>query len=97
MIEYGGTLTNNEYRYKSLLSLSHKNPLGKKMKFNKSLIDTVNKMASTEYSINKKLLSIITEKEYFVKGNERLIHFKSHEESELLSKYVEDKNFIKVN
>lgn len=97
VIEYGGTLTNNEYRYKSLVSLSHKNPLVKKMKLNKCIVDTVNKMASTEYTINKNVLSILTEKEYLVKGNERLIHFKPHEESEILSKYVEDKNFIKVN
>ena len=67
------------------------------MKFNKTLIDTVNQMGCTEYTINKKVLSIITEKEYFLKGSERLIHFKSHEESELLSKYVEEKNYIKVN
>ena len=26
VIEYGGTLTNNEFRYKYLVSQSHKNP-----------------------------------------------------------------------
>ena len=70
---------------------------GKKMKLNKSLIDTINKMGRTGYTINKKVLSIIMEKEYFAKEGEILIHFKSHEESELLSKYVQDKNLIKVN
>jgi len=97
IFEFGGNITNNEHRFKDLVSKSHKNYSIKNMKFNKDLIDTVNKMAQTEYTLNKKLLSIITEKEYFTKGNKKLIHFKPHEESLLLSKYAKDKNFFKVN
>jgi len=98
ILQFGGNITNNEYRFKDLVSTkSHKNPLVKSMKFNKDLIDTINKMAQTEYTINKKILSIITEKEYFTKGNKKLIHFRPHEESSILSKYSKDKNFVKVN
>ena len=93
--EYGGTLTNNEYRFKSLVSVSHKNPLTKNMKFNQNLIDTINKMASTEYTINQKVLSITTEKEFILKGNKKLIHFKSHKETEFLSKFVKEKTSVR--
>jgi len=95
--QFGGNITNNEYRFKDLVSKSHKNPLVKNMKFNKDLIDTINKMAQTEYTINRKVLSIITEKEYLTKENKKLINFKPHEESLLLSKYAKDKNFVKIN
>jgi len=66
------------------------------MKFNDDIINTINKMAQTEYTINKKVLSIIGEKEFYTKGNKMLINLKPHEESTLLSKYTKDKNFLKV-
>lgn len=67
------------------------------MLFNQQLINTVNRMARTRYTLNKKVLGIITEKNYFVKPNVPLINFEPHNETNLLSKYIEDKNFKKIS
>jgi hypothetical protein len=96
IIEYGGTILNNKYEFKSLTSISVKNIAVKSMKYNNSIINSVNRMASTEYIINKQLLDIITKKEY-MKGDKPLIYFRPHSESNRLSKYIKDKNFIKSN
>jgi hypothetical protein len=97
VVEYGGTYYNNKYQLKSLVSLTHKNPIVKNMKLNQSLVDTVNKLSSNEYTVNKKLFKIITEKEYYKSNNLKLVQFKPHKDSRLISKYMEDKNFSKVH
>ena len=62
VIEYGGTYSNRKYELKHLISNTYKNPISKKMDFNQDLIDTVNKLSSTGFIINKKVYNIITEK-----------------------------------
>ena len=66
------------------------------MKYNNNNIFTINKMNQTEYMINNKVLSILIEKEYFIKGN-TIINFYPHPETDRLKKYRKDKNFVKIN
>jgi DNA-directed RNA polymerase len=94
--EYGGSLLNNKYRFKSLRSKSFENIKGNNIKLSNLVIDAVNKIASVEYSINTELLDIVTSNEYF-KGKSPLVYLEPHSETSMLSTFIEDKNYIKVN
>lgn len=96
IIEYGGCLTNNEQEIKCLVKESIKNPLGKSIRYKKDLISAINKMASVEYVINKEVLDIISSKVYFKENGDKLIYFKPHIDSGLLSRYNNEKNYVKV-
>jgi hypothetical protein len=78
-----------------LITSSVKNPGSKDIKYNEDLIQTVNKMASVEYVINKDVFDIITKKTYYKANGDKLILFNLHEESENLSKYNKNKNYVK--
>lgn len=93
--EYGGTLTNHEYKLKSLMTASVKNYAAKFLTVNDALIHTVNKMASVKYIINKDVFDIISKKVYYKANGERLILFNIHEETDKLAKYNKDKNYVK--
>lgn len=97
IIEYGGTYLNNKYQFKSIISNTYKNPICQDMLLNQNLIDTVNKLSSTPFIINDKVFKILTEKEYYINGNKKLINFRAHEESNLLSRYMDEENLMKVN
>lgn len=96
IVEFGGNLTNSEYRFRTLRNVSHENYSVKTMNYCNDNIFTVNWMNNIQYRINNKVLSVILEKEYFINGN-KLINFNSHPETELLNKYRESNNFIKIN
>ncbi len=55
---------NREYQYKPLITVTHKNPLSKNIKFNKDVIDVVNTMSCYSFKINTKLFDIVTSREY---------------------------------
>ena len=95
VIEYGGTYFNNKYQLKSLIAKTHKNSIAKDMLLNTDLINTVNKLSSTGYIINRKVFDIITGKEYN-KENQRLINFRPHEESNAVSQLIAEKNYSRV-
>ena len=97
IVEYGGTYNNNRYNMESLITNTYKNPIAKETKFNDDYINTINKLSSTGYKINREVFDIITKKEYYTKDNKRLILFKPHEEASLLSSYINEKNYVKVN
>jgi len=73
IVEYGGTYTNNKYKMEPLISNTYKNPLAKDTKFNEDYINTINKLASTGFKINREVFDIITKKEYFTKANKKLV------------------------
>lgn len=97
IVEYGGTYSNNKYKIEPLISNTYKNPLAKNTKFNDDYINTINKLSSNAYQINREVFDILTNKEYYIKESERLINFKPHEESSLLSSFLDEKNYVKVN
>ena len=96
IVEYGGNLNNGEYRFKSLRNMSYENFSVKKMNYSYDNIFTINRMNNIEYRVNNRVLNILIEKEYYINGN-KLINFKSHPETELLNKYRENNNLIKIN
>jgi len=95
IIEYGGTLSNHEYKLKSLTTPSFENPDAKFMKYNKDIICTVNKMASVKYIINKDVFDIISSKAYYKDNGEQLVLFNPHLDTEKLGKYNADKDYVK--
>jgi len=80
-----------------LISNTYKNPLAKNTKFNDDYINTINKLSSNAYKINRDVFDIITKKEYYTKDNKRFVIFKPHEKSSLLSSYLNEKNYVKIN
>ena len=97
IVDYGGSFLNNNLRYKYLLTNTHKNTLSRDLALNKDIINMVNNMANTKYIINKKVLDIVLQQEYLLKGGKRLINFRRHEHSNKLSEYKKNKDFSKVN
>jgi hypothetical protein len=81
---------------RGLIPPSFKNAAIKKIKFNEGLILTVNNMSSIQYIINRDVFDIITSKVYYKSNGERLIKFKTHEETECLGKFLEEKNLAKI-
>jgi DNA-directed RNA polymerase len=94
-IEYGGTLTNKEYRVKGLISSSHKNWDSKKIFCSQLVVNTVNKLASVPYTINTELLDIISSRKYYI-NSVPLIRLDLHKETHNLSNLINTKNFSMV-
>jgi len=96
--EYGGSLLNNKYRFKDLRSRSIENMIANDIKYSQEVLDAVNRIASVEYTINTSVLDIITKNVYF-KGKNKLplVYLEPHSETSMLSTFIADKNFIKVN
>jgi hypothetical protein len=80
-----------------LISNTYKNPIANDTKFNEDYINTINKLSSNGFKINRDVFDILTKKEYYTKDNKSLVFFKPHEETSLLSSYLNEKNYVKVN
>lgn len=94
---YGGTILNNQFQYKPLRSRSQENSVVNNSSFTQDVIDSVNKIAGVKYSINTKLLDIITSNSYHKDDNSPLVYSSRHSESNKLSSYMQSKNNVKVN
>src|SRR5690348_11046064 len=101
IVEYGGTYSNNKYKLKPLISNTYKNPIAKTTIFTEEYINTINKLSSTPYKINKDVFDIISQKVYNIENNKSLVIFKPHEESHLLGDYLnalaKKKDYVKIH
>ena len=99
IIEYGGTILNNKHRFKPLRTRSVENSEANVMKYNKSLVNAVNFKSKISYTINLKLLEIIT-KDNFINLNKKgeiIFYNDIHPNTELLGNYMKERNNSMVN
>jgi len=97
IVSYGGTILNNQLQYKPLRSKSHENTAVNNAPFSNEVIDSANKIAGVKFSINTKVLEIISNNIYYKNDNTPIVNFGKHPESNNLSSYIHDKNNVKVN
>ena len=94
---YGGTIFNNKYKFKNLISKSIENISVKELIFNDNVMYAVNKLASVAFTINKELLDIITSKDFEKFNKDRVfIYNNKHPDTHNILKYKESKDNLKV-
>ncbi len=79
------------------MSISVKNYASRDIRYNKDVVTTVNKMYSVKFRINRSVFDILIKKNYFKSNGEKLLNFKIHDDTELLGKYQNEKNYIKIH
>lgn len=96
IVSYGGTILNNQLQYKPLRSKSYENTVVNSLLFTNDVIDSVNKIAGVKYSINTKVLEIISNNIYYKDDNTPIVNLSEHSESNKISSYIHDKNHVKI-